>query len=73
MTNTTKPTPKRIGKEGGTARTVSNDKYASKTYDRIVVKVRKDTAAAFKAKCEQDGIPYSQVLHAAIEQYLRKE
>ena len=70
---TTAKAPKRTGKEGGTARTVSNSKYAAKTYDRFVVKVRKDTAAAFKAKCEQDGIPYSQILHDAISRYLNGE
>lgn len=48
-------------------------RYNEKTYDRIVLNVKKDTAQAFKDKCNALGIPYSQVLHKAIEDFLNAE
>ena len=48
-------------------------RYNDKTYDRISVSVKKDTAQAFKDKCNALGIPYSQVLHKAIEDFLNAE
>ena len=48
-------------------------RYNDKTYDRITIVVRKETAAAYKAKCNAQGIPYSAPLHEAIENYLSKK
>ena len=48
-------------------------KYNRKTYSQIAVSVKKDTAEAYKAKCDALGISYSKILHEAIENFLRKE
>ena len=48
-------------------------KYNAKTYDRIQLNVRKDKAAAYKAKCDLLGIPYSEPLHKAIDALLNQE
>ena len=45
-------------------------RYNQKTYDQIVVKVRKEKAAAYKEKCTQLGISFSEPLHKAIDQIL---
>lgn len=44
----------------------------AKTYDRIQLNVRKDKAAAYKAKCDELGISYSDPLHKAIDEILSK-
>lgn len=45
-------------------------RYNQKTYSQIIVSVKKDTATKFRAKCEEKGISYSQILKKAIEQFL---
>ena len=45
-------------------------RYNAKTYDRIQINVRKDKAAAYKAKCDELGITYSEPLHKAIDDLL---
>ena len=47
-------------------------RYNKKTYSQIIVSVKKDTATKFRAKCEEKGISYSQVLKKAIEEFLSK-
>lgn len=47
-------------------------RYNQKTYSQIIVSVKKDTATKFRAKCEEKGISYSQVLKKAIEEFLSK-
>lgn len=47
-------------------------KKFQKTYSQIIVSVKKDTATKFRAKCEEKGISYSQVLKKAIEEFLSK-
>ncbi len=47
-------------------------RYNEKTYDVISVRVHKDTAAAFKAKCAAEGIPQAQIIKKAIEQFLNE-
>lgn len=47
-------------------------RYNAKTYDRIQLNLRKDKAAAYKAKCDALGISYSEPLHKAIEDILNK-
>lgn len=45
-------------------------RYNKKTYDRITICVPKEKAARFKEKCKEDGIPFSQVLKKALDDYL---
>lgn len=45
-------------------------RYDAKTYDRITVKVRKPTAAAFRAACAANGDSQAGVLNAAIAAYI---
>ena len=52
--------------------TAVKNRYNAKTYDQIVVKVRKEKAAAYKAKCDKLGITYSEPLHKAIDEILNK-
>lgn len=47
-------------------------KYNAKAYDRIQINVRKEKAAAYKAKCNELGITYSEPLHKAIDDILNK-
>lgn len=57
---------------GKTSAAVKN-RYAAKTYDRVVVMVKKDISAAFKQKCDDLGITRSEVLHKAINEFLQEE
>ena len=50
--------------------TAVNQRYNEKVYDNIAVRVPKEMAAAFKAKCLEKGIPQAQVIKKAIEQFL---
>lgn len=45
-------------------------RYNQKTYSQIIVSVNKDTAAKYRAKCDAKGIPYSQILKKAIDEFL---
>lgn len=47
-------------------------RYNAKTYTQLAVSVHKDKAAAYKAKCEELGISYSEPLHKAIDELLSK-
>ncbi len=47
-------------------------RYNKKTYDVISVRVPKETAEAFKAKCSAEGIPQAQIIKQAIEKFLQK-
>lgn len=47
-------------------------RYNAKVYDRIQLNVRKDKAAAYKSKCTELGISYSEPLHRAIDDILGK-
>lgn len=50
--------------------TAVKQRYNEKVYDNIAVRVPKEMAAAFKAKCLEKGIPQAQVIKKAIEQFL---
>ena len=50
--------------------TAVKQRYNEKVYDNIAVRVPKEMAAAFKAKCLEKGIPQAQVIRKAIEQFL---
>lgn len=47
-------------------------RYNEKVYTRISFSAPKEMAAAFKAKCQADGISQAQVLKAAITEFLNK-
>ena len=49
------------------------ERYKKKTYDRIVINVRKEKAEVYKNKCDMLGIPYSQPLHEAIDEFIKKD
>lgn len=53
-----------------TSSTVKN-RYNSKVYGSIVIRIQKNMAEQFKMKCAQTGIPQAQVLKRAIEQFLQ--
>ena len=61
------------GKRKTTTSTAVKAKYNAKTYDRIVVNVRKEIAEQYKTKCDELGISYSQPLHEAIETFLNND
>ncbi len=46
------------------------NKFNKKTYDIIAVRVPKEMAQAFKAKCAEEGTPQAQVIKGAIQEYL---
>ena len=54
------------------ARTEANARYNLKTYTKIGVDVPKETASAFREKCERTGIKQRQILLKAIEDFLRE-
>ena len=45
-------------------------RYNEKTYTLISASVPKETAAAFKATCADEGIPQAQIIKKAIEDFL---
>ncbi len=47
-------------------------RYETKTYDKFMLRVHKETAAQYKAKCEKLGISYSEPLHNAIKAFLEE-
>lgn len=47
-------------------------RYNQKTYDVIAVRVPKETAKAFKAKCAAEGVPQAQIIKQAIEAFLQQ-
>ena len=47
-------------------------RYNQKTYDVIAVRVPKETAEAFQAKCAADGVPQAQIIKRAIEEFLQQ-
>ena len=48
-------------------------RYNNKVYDVISVRVPKDMAAAFKAKCQETGTAQAQIVKRAIEDFLQAE
>ena len=50
--------------------TAVKNRYIKKVYDSIIVRIPKEQAAAFKAKCLECGIPQAQILKKAIEDFL---
>ena len=62
----------KVTKRGNHTSTEVKRRYNEKAYDVISVRVHKDTAAAFKAKCAAEGIPQAQIIKKAIEQFLNE-
>lgn len=50
--------------------TAVKQRYNEKVYDVISVRVPKELAAAFKAKCTETGTPQAQVIKQAISDFL---
>lgn len=48
------------------------NRYNNKVYDRVTVCLPKETAAAYKEKCTELGIPQSQIIKKAIDDFLSK-
>ena len=48
------------------------NRYNNKVYDSIIVRVPKETAEAFKAKCASAGVPQAQIIKRAIEDFLNE-
>lgn len=46
------------------------NRYNNKVYGSIIVRVPKEMAERFKAKCAETGIPQAQIVKQAIEQFL---
>ena len=49
------------------------NRYNQKVYGSIIVRVPKDMAEAFKAKCSDMNIPQAQIIKKAIEEFLENE
>ena len=50
--------------------TAVKQRYNQKTYSAVTAYVPKETAAAFKQKCADEGIPQAQIIKKAIEDFL---
>lgn len=50
--------------------TAVKQRYNEKVYDVVSVRVPKEMAAAFRAKCTELGVPQAQVIKTAIERFL---
>ena len=48
----------------------ANNDYNKRTYSQIVVRVKKETAEQYKAKCDELGITYGAILQEAIDKFL---
>ncbi len=53
-----------------TTSTAVKNRYLQKTYDQIIVRIPKEEAAAFKAKCIEKGISQSQIIKKAISDFM---
>lgn len=60
------------GKRKTTTSTEVKARYNQKTYDLISVRVPKDLAEAFKAKCAATGEPQAQIIKRAMEAFLNE-
>ena len=60
------------GKRKTTTSTEVKTRYNQKTYDVIAVRVPKELAEAFKAKCAAEGVPQAQIIKRAIEEFLNE-
>lgn len=49
------------------------NRYNSRVYGSIIVRLPKDTVEAFREKCAATGMPQAQVIRKAIDQFLAEE
>lgn len=49
------------------------NRYNQKVYSAVSAQLPKELVARFKEKCLADGIPQSQIIRKAIEEYLGEE
>ena len=47
-------------------------RYNQKTYDTVSIRIPKETAGAFKAKCAAEGVPQAQIIKRAVEKFLEE-
>ena len=47
------------------------NRYNKKTYTRIAFSLHKEKAKAYKSKCREKNIPYSEPLHKAVDDFLK--
>lgn len=59
-------------KDGRNARTVANNKYNKKTYDQIIIRVKKGIRADFNAACKLEGVSAADYLTRCIMELIRK-
>lgn len=57
----------------GKSATRAKTKYNDKMYDRFTLRLPKELASLFRAKCEQDGISHSQVFRDAAERFIEQK
>ena len=50
--------------------TAVKNRYNSKVYDSIIVRIPKETAEAFKEKCKAENIPQAQIIKKSIDAFL---
>lgn len=50
----------------------SNNEYNKRVYTQIVIREKNDIAAKYKMICDRMGIPYSEPLHKAIENFINE-
>ncbi len=48
------------------------NRYNKKVYDSVSIRVPKDLAEQFKAKCAEQGVSQAQVLKKAMENFIVK-
>lgn len=48
------------------------NRYASKVYGTVLVKVDKNLVEAFKQKCKEKGVSQAQILKQAMERFIEK-
>lgn len=48
----------------------ANNDYNKRTYTQISIRVKKEVAEQYKAKCDELGITYGAILQEAIENFL---
>ena len=59
-------------KDGRNARTVANNKYNKKTYDQVIIRVKKGVRADFNAACKLEGVSAADYLTRCIMELIRK-
>lgn len=53
-----------------TTSTAVKSRYNAKAYDVVSIRVPKDLAAAFRAKCEAEGVSQAQIIKQAMAQFI---